>query len=277
MDITQQVKCAQLDLLEELHRLCEKNGISYFLVGGTLIGAIRHKGFIPWDDDIDVGMLRGDYERFRQVCGKELDSAYALYDWHSDPGSPNPFLKLRIRGTHYPEKISAGSNMVDGIFIDIFPFDSTPAEPKLRRRQARQMRLCRKILLVRCGFSLGEGSALKKLVYGTLKLLSRVRSVEGWKKKADAIQTRYNHLDTVTVTNMGGSYSYERESHPRAQLEKTVLHPFEQGQYRIPEGYDDLLRRCYGDYMQLPPEDQRVGIHQVQGVDFGSYQIRCRL
>ena len=138
-------------------------------------------------------------------------------------------------------------------------------------------KLSRNILLVRCGFSLGEGSALKKLVYGTLKLLSRVRSVEGWKKKADAIQTRYNHLDTVTVTNMGGSYSYERESHPRAQLEKTVLHPFEQGQYRIPEGYDDLLRRCYGDYMQLPPEDKRVGIHQVQGVDFGSYQIRSRL
>lgn len=274
MDITQQVKCAQMDLLTELHRICEKWDIPYFLIGGTLIGAIRHEGFIPWDDDLDVGMLRKDYDRFWQVCEKELDPQYYLHDWNTDPRCPNPFTKLKIRGTHYPEKISAKSGMDDGIFIDIFPFDNTPGEPKLRKKQARQMRFCRKVLLVRCRFSLGEGSVPKKLVYGALKLASCVRSVKGWKKTAQRIQTRYNDRQTETVTNMGGSYSYERESHPRAELAQTVLHPYEAGMYRIPQGYDSLLRRCYGDYMQLPPEDQRVGVHYVQGIDFGSYQIR---
>lgn len=274
MDLTQQVKCAQMDLLMELHRICEKWDIPYFLIGGTLIGAIRHEGFIPWDDDIDVGMLRTDYDRFMKVCQKELEDAYILHDWHTDLYLPNPFAKLKIRGTHYPEQISAKSKVDDGIFIDIFPFDSTPAEPGLRKKQARQMKLCRKILLVRCGFSLGEGSVLKKLVYGALKLGSCFRSIRGWKKWGDRIQNRYNHLETKTVTNMGGSYSYERESHPRVELEETVLHKFENGMFRIPKGYDSLLRRCYGDYMKLPPEDQRVGVHHVQNIDFGDYRIR---
>lgn len=123
MDKSELVKYAQLDLLIELDRICKKNGINYFLVGGTLIGAIRHNGFIPWDDDIDVGMLRADYEKFEKACEKDLNPEYAKYDWHIDSASPLPFLKLKIKGTHYREYFSKDSNMNDAIFIDIFPYE----------------------------------------------------------------------------------------------------------------------------------------------------------
>lgn len=274
MDTERKVKCAQLDLLYELHRICQKWDIPYFLIGGTLIGAIRHGGFIPWDDDIDVGLLWEDYARLEQACKQDLDPAYMLCSWHTDPYSPHPFYKLKIRNTHYTEELSVKSKMDDGIFIDIFPYDNAPDDPKLRKKQAQQVQLLRKILLVRCGFRLDRGNVFKRLIYGSLKLFSRVRSVKGWKRSFEKVQHRYNQGKTQVVTNMGGSYTYERESKPRALVEKIALHKFENGEFCIPADYDTFLRSCYGDYMQLPPEDQRIGRHGVLKVDFGGYQIR---
>lgn len=274
MEITQLVKHAQMDLLIELDRICKKWNIPYFLVGGTLIGAIRHNGFIPWDDDIDVGMLHEDYDRFFEACKQELDPAYVLHDWYADPGSPHPYGKLKIRGTHYPEALSKNSTMDDGVFIDVFPYDNAPDSVFLRRVQGAQIFVLRKILLLRCDFDLGGGSKAKKLVYGTLKFLSRIRSIEGWKRAFKKVQHRYNSKPTQVAVNMCGAYHYDRESKPRAMLEKMTEHTFEGRMFCVPEDYDGFLRSCYGDYMQLPPEDQRVGVHGVQYVDFGDYQIR---
>ena len=146
------VKCAQLDMLVELKRICEKNGIAYFLVGGTLIGAIRHCGFIPWDDDIDVGMLREDYERFISLCKTELSDEYALYDWHKDEKSPIPFLKMKIKGTHYREKLSKETTINDEIFIDIFPYDNAPDSGLNRKIQALKNIIYKKIILLKSEF-----------------------------------------------------------------------------------------------------------------------------
>lgn len=268
------VKCAQMDLLIELDRICQKWDIPYFLIGGTLIGAIRHEGFIPWDDDIDVGLLWEHYDRLKEACRQDLDPAYELHDWHADPWSPHPYFKLKIRGTHYPEEINGQSKMNNAIFIDIFPYDNAPDDQKLRKKQAKKIFLMRKILLLRCGFDLGKGSLPKKVIYSVLKLLSRVRSVAGWKRAFEKEQHRYNQGKTLVATNMGGSYTYERESKPRAILEKTSLHKFENGMFQIPADYDTFLRSCYGDYMQLPPVEQQVGRHNVTGIDFGDYVIR---
>lgn len=274
MESTDLVKCAQIDLLLELRRICKKWNIPYFLIGGTLIGAIRHQGFIPWDDDIDVGMLWEDYARFYQACKEDLDPAYVLHDWHEDPASPHPYFKLKIRGTHYPEAVSANSAMDDGIFIDVFPYDNAPNNKFMRRIQAWQIFVIRKILLLRCDFELGRDSTSKKLIYSILKVFSHVRSIESWKSSFEKVQHRYNKGTTQVATNMCGAYSYERESKPRALLEKVTEHVFEGEMFSVPEDYDGFLRSCYGDYMQLPPEEQRIGIHHVQGVDFGSYTVR---
>lgn len=274
MDTITMAKYAQMDLLMEVDRICKKNDIPYFLIGGTLIGAIRHGGFIPWDDDIDIGFLWENYERFQQACETDLDEAYMLHNWDMDPASPHPFAKLKIKGTHYPEGLAANSKMNDGIYIDIFPYDNAPDSKFLRKVQAAQVYWLRKILLLRCDFDLAEGRLGRKILYGCLKAFSYIRSVRGWKNTLHKVQHRYNGAPTEISTNMCGAWSYERESKPRKILEKTTTHQFENGMFSIPEDYDTFLRSCYGDYMQLPPEDQRVGKHEIVGIDFGDYQIR---
>ena len=276
MDSVTMAKNAQMDLLIELDRICKKHNIRYFLIGGTLIGAIRHEGFIPWDDDIDVGMLREDYDRLRKVCDEDLDPAYFLHDWNSDPASPHPFYKLKICGTHYPETLAAKSDMNDSIYIDVFPYDNAPNSRFLRKLHQMKIYLMRKILLLRCNFDLSGNRTGRKLLYGVLKLLSHIRSVEGWKRTFTRVQRQYNNKPTETVVNLGGAYSYARESVLHSNVEKTIPHTFEGRNFEIPAGYDAFLRNCYGDYMQLPPEEQRVGKHEIVGIDFGSYQIRFR-
>ena len=274
MDSVLMAKNAQMDLLTELDRICKKHHIRYFLVGGTLIGAIRHDGFIPWDDDIDVGLLREDYDRLRQACEEDLDPQYFLHDWEMDPASPHPFYKLKIRGTHYPETLAAKSRMNDCIYIDVFAYDNAPDSKFLRKIHSVQTYIMRKILLLRCNFDLSGDRTGRKILYGTLKFLSRIRSVESWKKTYTRIQQKYNHKPTEKVVNLGGAYCYDRESVRRVNVEKTIPHSFEGKTFEIPEGYDAFLRNCYGDYMQLPPEDQRVGKHEIVGIDFGDYRIR---
>ena len=274
MDSVAMAKNAQMDLLIELDRVCTKHNIRYFLTAGTLIGAVRHDGFIPWDDDIDVGMLREDYDRLRKVCDEDLDPAYFLHDWTSDPASPHPFYKLKIRGTHYPEMLAAKSDMNDCIYIDIFPYDNAPDGEFLRKLHHINRYLIKKILLLRCNFDLSGNRAGRKILYGALKFLSRVRSIEGWKKAYTRNQQKYNDRSTEKVVSLGGAYSYARESIPRTVVEKTIPHIFEGRGFQSPEGYDAFLRNCYGDYMQLPPEEQRVGRHEIAGIDFGNYRIR---
>jgi len=274
MDSVAMAKNAQMDLLIEMDRICQKHNIRYFLTAGTLIGAIRHDGFIPWDDDIDVGMLREEFDRFREVCKDELDPAYFYHDWTLDPASPHPFAKLKIRGTHYPETLAAKSDMNDCVYIDIFPYDNAPDSEFLRKIHHIKRYLIKKILLLRCNFDLSGGRLGRRILYGTLKFLSRIRSVEGWKKAYTRMQQQYNDQPAEKVVNLGGAYSYAKESIPRTVVEKTVPHLFEGKLFQVPEGYDAFLRNCYGDYMQLPPEEQRVGRHEIVGIDFGTYQIR---
>lgn len=277
MDIAQQVKYAQLDLMTELDRICKKHDLPYFMVGGTLIGAIRHNGFIPWDDDIDVGMLWEDYNKLREACQADLDSAYQLQDWYTDPHSPHPFFKLKIRGTHYRESVSEHSAMDDSIFIDIFPYDNTPSDPAVQKKQARQLYVLRRLLMVRAGFRLGKESKAKKLVYGLLRAVSLLIPMQWMKRRFDAICAWGGDGASELVTCLHGAYDYKRETKPRAMLEKTVPHVFEQGEFAVPQHYDAFLRSHYGNYMQLPPEDQRVGVHGVRHMDLGGYCVRSRL
>lgn len=274
MTQTEQVKRAQMDLLAEVDRICRKHDLHYFLTGGTLLGAIRHNGFIPWDDDLDIAMMRPDYDRMLEIMKTELDPAYFVHDWHSDPASPHSFSKLKIRGTHYPEGLAQGSKMNDSIYIDIFPYDFAPDKPFTRKIQSIQLYLIKKFLLVRCGFDLSHGSRPKKLYYSFLKFLSYIRSVEGWKKRFQKVQRIGKYPQSPFVLCTCGVYAYRKELKPREFLEGYTTHAFEGGNFMIIEKYDAYLRSHYGDYMQLPPVEQRVGRHDVIGIDFGDYKIR---
>lgn len=271
MDMTQTVRAAQMDLLNELDRICKKHNIPYFLAEGTLLGAIRHQGFIPWDDDVDVAILRQHAAALRAACDRELDDAYELVDWHTDPYSPLPYMKLKIKGTHYREEIMGNTKANDGLFIDIFFFDNVPNNPTARKRQKLYAGILLKILLVRCGYRLGD-SGLKRAAFGLLKLCSYIRSINSWRRSFEKLEQKYNndpaeYMDIV--------HSKEENRHIKANLlTDLVAHPFEDGMYPVPRDADAVLKQIYGNYMQLPPEEQRIGTHCIQHFDMGDYQTR---
>lgn len=269
------VKYAQIDLLLELDRICKKRGLKYILGGGTLIGAIRHNGFIPWDDDIDVGMPRNDYDKLIEICDEELDPEYEKTDWFVDEASPIPFLKLKIKGTHYKEGLTKNTNINDAVYIDIFPFDNAPDSKIKRKIQGTQIYLLKKILLLRCGFTIDDNKVFwKKALYQILKTFSKVKSVRNWKITTENVLRRYNQEPTECIVSMCGAYAYRKEIDGADLFEWIDLHEFEGFQLPIPHDYDVFLRRRYGDYMQLPPEKERYGRHEISVIDLGNYQIR---
>ena len=127
-EILRRLQLTQLDIAKEIKRVCEKNDIKYWLESGTLLGAVRHKGFIPWDDDLDIAMRRDDYERFKKIAPRDLSSEYFFQSWETDENFGLPFAKVRKRKTIYKEIKAKNSKANNGIFVDIFPYDIVSGE-----------------------------------------------------------------------------------------------------------------------------------------------------
>ena len=125
-----QLQLAELDILLEIDRVCTENNIKYFLDSGTALGAVRHKGFIPWDDDIDICMMRDDYEKFIRLAPEKLSQKYFLQTLKTDPGYNKLHAKVRKNGTVFKEDANLMRNMNHGLFVDIYPFDYLPKHGK---------------------------------------------------------------------------------------------------------------------------------------------------
>ena len=132
------LQLTELEILREIKRVCLENGIHFFLCSGTFLGAVRHQGFIPWDDDLDIGMLREDYERFCRLAPEKLSPDFCLQNWHTDSAYALPFGKVRKRNTLLVERKSIQLEE-NGIYVDVFPFDFAPASLSEQRRLARKL------------------------------------------------------------------------------------------------------------------------------------------
>jgi len=259
-DDLRKVQLLQLKILKEVHRICEKHNIKYFLSDGTLIGAIRHQGFIPWDDDLDIGMLREEYGKFCTVCKTELSDEYFLQTMETEPDYGFVFGKMLLTETVWREKTSVNVVKKSGIYIDIFPFDCIPNESYKQFIQHIIAKVLIGSYLVKKGYRLMPKNIWKWYLYKFFSVFpsSPIRCL------LHHVITKYSYLGVnkeCLVSKFGGSYYRNRSS--INNFRSLILAPFEDGMFYIPKGYDDFLSGLYGDYMTLPPVEKRIGGHDL--------------
>lgn len=163
----------QLEMLKEFDQLCNDNNLTYFLTGGTLLGSVRHQGFIPWDDDIDLGMPREDYIKLQKIFEKN-DEKYFLQHFDSDPYFGIPISKLRRKNTYYPEKVLKNNQGHKGVFIDIFPWDYIPKNIFKKIFQKLLLKPLKRMVLIKKNYSLTNKEKSKQILNGILKMVSVV-------------------------------------------------------------------------------------------------------
>ncbi|MGL6105769.1 LicD family protein [Romboutsia sp.] len=260
----------ELKIALELKKICDKHQIKYFLIAGTMLGAVRHGGFIPWDDDMDIGMLREDYEKFIMVCKKELSEEYFLQTWNSDSEYAFSYAKIRINNTRIIEKFSENSNAHSGIFIDIFPFDNVPDNKIKRKVQCKEIYILRRLLCIKKGYGKEYfTSAQDKFKYEILKCISNLFSFKYLKEKLCKTLTKYNRVSSECVFT-DGSYGYDKETIKREWVTNLSTINFEGEEFLAINEYRDYLSYFYGEYMILPPVDKRGG-HEIIDINFGIY------
>lgn len=242
-----------MGILDDVHRFCEEQGLHYSLSSGTLIGAVRHKGYIPWDDDIDIYMPRQDYERFLESY-HDTQGHYRVLNPKKEPHYYYTFAKVVDQRTRMMEKETAGYEI--GVYIDIFPVDYVTEDMKERARIFRLKRLLYKIRRCKISNSNPLHSCLAYWCYRSLPVT--VGMLNRWIEKL--IVRREPTLTLCHMTEAGPSI---RGCFPAKDMEAYINLPFEDRVYKAMVGYDDHLTRTYGDYMTLPPEDQRT-THQFE-------------
>jgi len=265
----------ELKIALEIKRICEKNGLRYFLTAGTLLGAVRHGGFIPWDDDMDIGMPREDYDEFERACARDLGEAFLLQTWNTDPDYPFPAGKVRLKGTRAPEKFAEGNHGGgagrDGIYVDIFPFDAVPDGWLAAKMQGWRYFWCKRLLWVKKGYgrSIRGESWRQRAKYDAFRAVAALFPYEGVKQWGERMQRRYNGKATRRVAT-NGAHPFARETIERAWMEDLETIRFAGEEFTTYRAREAYLRHMYGDYTALPPENERAG-HDFQGLEFGPY------
>ena len=252
-----EIKQAQevmLGLLKVFASICEKHNLTYWLDGGTLLGAVRHKGFIPWDDDVDVGMIRKDYEKFLQIAESELDSKYCIQTRENDHNFGKYSAKVRKRGTIFPE---TGSEKLKerGIFVDVYPFDYTDNNII---KANKHVNIARKLLRLLRFIQTKDrrGSCVKRVLHTLAAFCLPEKRLE---KTYISYCKKYSNSNTAYITCF--SYRMARDRNLIFAIDEMIpvrRIRFENKELLIMNNPDYYLKIMYNDYMALPPEDQRV-------------------
>lgn len=259
---SEQLKEVQLRILDEVDAFCKEHGIRYWLCYGTLIGAARHQGFIPWDDDVDICMSRPDYEKFCRLFPKS-GSRYSVRNLSMD----KKFYALPFGKVSDPDSVlkemEAASIAGMGVNIDIFPLDGLGNDQK---KAEATIEKCRGLMqqMYLCGRKRSPKGGLRtRLRNGVLFAVQKLNLKMIPYRKMKRLGEENPYEDSKYVGVLVGTYG-KGEVLERAWFEETVMMPFEKGEYPVPAGYDAVLRSIYGDYMQLPPKEKQVTHHSFR-------------
>ena len=254
-----------LEILKDIHLFCVKNGIKYTLQGGTLLGAVRHKGFIPWDDDIDIAMPRPDYEKF--IMNYRSDAGYTVYAREIPKYKNSVYIAYArvcdMKKTIVDDTLSFWSDVKTGVWVDVFPLDGADETVADTQKRIRKLKYYWKTG-VRKRVALRPLSSVQD-IYPKIRLFI---------KKAISLETSSTAIDkhiqlckeiSFSETDYYCNFAFLsygiRERHRTCVLDNMILAPFEDAHFFIMGGYDEALKEKYGNYLQLPPLEKRVRAH----------------
>lgn len=257
-----QIQKYTLDALLEVDRICRKYGLKYTLTGGSMLGAVRHHGFIPWDDDIDIALRRKDYDRFQKICRSELDKKFFLQSHKTDKEYYRLFDKLRINGTVYKETVHSSYNIHHGVYIDIFPVDATPVSKISQKLHKLEYKFFNTGLSAKY-IDIIARSGKRKIAAILFRILYFPFSKEFLYNHAHATAIKYNkHPKGLNTIILSGTY-VDKECFKYGMYEKYKNVEFEGHKVMAITNADYYLKRVYGNYMELPPIEKRVSHHDI--------------
>lgn len=249
-------KSIMIDIVKDIDAFCRKEGIDYSLAEGSLIGAVRHHGIIPWDDDIDILMLRDNYERF---CNLYKSEKYVLqkYDYKLNSW----LLCVKITDPRTIIRFNDSSEEPFGLWVTVFPIDNAPDDDKKVFKMEANIKRYMRLFRIR-NHAWAKGNFLKNLFFPIFHIALLPFSKDYWHNKAEKEMIKYNHIKT----KRRGSFGFWGANHhpwvcSSNAFDEYIDTPFDGETFRIIKGYDEYLRCQYGDYMQLPPEEKRIPKH----------------
>ena len=262
----------QLAGLMEVDRICKKHNIRYFLGGGTLLGAIRHKGFIPWDDDSDIMMLREDYDKFCEIAQSELPPFLSFHSNKTDKNNFYEFAKIRVDNTVFATEFAKSHNAINiGIALDIFCHDKTANSALGQKLHLAMTVFTRALVLNKWNHrKTSNGSRIQTAVTNFCVKIFPIR-FSLW---------LMNHTISFFKNKKNAKYLYDgmgrnvyNGSFPIELLQNEMRVDFEGESMPVPERYDEYLKFLYGDYMELAPLSTRLGCHEIKLCDIGKYDL----
>lgn len=262
--VLRRLQLTQLEILKVFDQFCRQNNLKYSLYAGSLLGAVRHKAFIPWDDDLDVCMSRNEYNRFINLWEKAPPPGYILQNKENTPSYCQSFSKIRKDHTTFLQEEHESERYHTGIFLDIFPLDRMP-NGKLKRMLFKWN--CMEYQLLTREFAPPKARIVTRLGASVLLACTPKSCREKVRQNRLKKITKYNdqhNLDVVAIETMASL----RKTFAPNMLDTYVDLPFEDGKFMCFAGWDDHLHRKFGNYMQLPPEEERTWRHHPIVIDF---------
>lgn len=271
----------QLEILKEVHEVCKKLDIRYTLSSGSALGAVRHQGFIPWDDDIDIAMTRKDYDKFISSGSKIMRSKYFIQTYQTDPQYPHIFAKVRDNETTLIEKSTQNLSINHGVYIDIFPIDKVSNNKLLRIIDKYTLSFLNLVKFSTdkeyCKISKSKKSRyIRLLIYPFARIIGTQRLC----KIEDRVRTKYNRNDLCKTTYAdSGQVSPPHRLTDKRLMDIDIFNKvrevlFENEKFYLIEEYDRYLNTTYGEYMKLPPVEKRISHHDIISLDLDkSYKV----
>lgn len=261
----QEIQAVSLEILKAVTDICEELNLRYSLIYGTLIGAIRHQGFIPWDDDVDIMMPRPDYDRLLKYLYNHKLPNLTLFNRQTCPDYP--YMISRISDDRYILEMENEKSVGMGIFIDIYPYDGlgkTKEEAvKYGLKGDRLSSLCYQA--TRKHFAIETTtSTIRKIIKYPVYLISRLIGKDFFQNKLEKLSGVKDYESSEYIGCVIWLSWGEKDIFQREWFDETIMIPFDKYEFRVPKEYDKVLQHEYGDYMQLPPEKDRIGHHYFQ-------------